>query len=86
MKEHIQATFDASRQRFGANKIAAVLVEPDVRTSPKYEAELMREMGLQSVSVYSKRDYQKSERLAKKQILCRGTSKWMNRTASGSVM
>ena len=27
----------------------------------------MREMGLQSVSIYSKRDYQKSERLAKKQ-------------------
>ena len=67
MKEHIQAAFDESQQRFGANKIAAVLAERGIRTSPKYVAELMREMGLQSVSVYSKRDYQKSERLAKKQ-------------------
>ena len=67
MKEHIQATFDESPQRFGANKIAAVLADRGVRTSPKYVAELMREMGLQSVSIYSKHDYQKSERLAKKQ-------------------
>ena len=67
MKEHIQTAFDESQQRFGANKIAAVLADRGVRTSPKYVAELMREMGLQSVSIYSKRDYQKSERLAKKQ-------------------
>ena len=63
----IQAAFDESQQRFGANKIAAVLADRGVRTSPKYVAELMREMGLQSVSIYSKHDYQKSERLAKKQ-------------------
>ena len=67
MKEHIQTAFDESQQRFGANKIAAVLADRGVRTSPKYVAELMREMGLQSISIYSKRDYQKSERLAKKQ-------------------
>ena len=67
MKEHIQAAFDESQQRFGANKIAAVLADCGVRTSPKYVAELMREMGLQSVSIHSERDYQKSERLAKKQ-------------------
>ena len=67
MKEHIQTAFDESQQRFGANKIAAVLADRGVRTSPKYVAELMREMGLKSVSIYSKRDYQKSERLVKKQ-------------------
>ena len=67
MKEHIQTAFDESQQRFGANKIAAVLADRGVRTSPKYVAELMREMGLQSVSIYSKRDYQKSERRVKKQ-------------------
>ena len=67
MKEHIQAAFDEGHQRFGANKIAATLADHGVRTSPKYVAELMREMGLQSVSIYSKHDYQKSERLAKKQ-------------------
>ena len=48
-------------------KFAAVLADCGVRTSPKYVAELMREMGLQSVSIHSERDYQKSERLAKKQ-------------------
>ena len=67
MKEHIQAAFDESQQRFGANKIAVVLSEQGIHTSPKYVAELMREMGLQSVSIYSKRDYQKSVRMEKKQ-------------------
>jgi transposase InsO family protein len=52
---------------FGANKIAAVLAREAFGLRPNLVAELMREMGLQSVSVYSKRDYQKSERLAKKQ-------------------
>lgn len=67
MKEHIQKAFDESRQRFGANKIAVVLAEQGIHTSPKYVAELMREMGLQSVSIYSKRDYQKSVRMEKRQ-------------------
>lgn len=67
MKKHIQVVFDESRQRFGANKIAVVLADQGIHTSPKYVAELMREMGLQSVSIYSKRDYQKSVRMEKKQ-------------------
>ena len=45
------------------------MTERGVRTSPKYVAELMRKMGLQSVSVYSKRDHQKRQRLLKKQNL-----------------
>ena len=86
MKEHIQAVFDESQQRFGANKIAAVLAERGIRTSPKYVAELVREMGLQSVSIYSKRDYQKSERLAKKnRAYYSGNLEWMTRTAFGSA-
>lgn len=67
MKEHIRVVFDESQQRFGANKIAVVLAERGIRTSPKYVSELMREMGLQSVSIYSKRDYQRSVRIEKKQ-------------------
>lgn len=67
MKEHIKAVFDESQQRFGADKITVVLAEQGIRTSSKYVAELMREMGLQSVTSYSKKDYQKNERLAKKQ-------------------
>lgn len=67
MKEHVRAAFDESHQRFGANKIAAVLSEQGIRISPKYAAELMREMGLQNVTLYSKRDHQKRERLSQKQ-------------------
>lgn len=67
MKEHIKTAFDESHQRFGANKIAAVLSAQGISTSPKYVRELMQEMGLQSITQYSKRDYQKGNRLAKKQ-------------------
>lgn len=70
MKEHIKAAFDESQQRFGANKIAAVLSSQRIPTSAKYVRDLMQEMGLQSIqsiTQYSKRDYQKEKRLAKKQ-------------------
>lgn len=67
MKEYIKAAFDESHQRFGANKISAVLSAQGISTSPKYVRELMGEMGLQSITQYSKRDYQKEKRLAKKQ-------------------
>ena len=67
MKEHIRAVFDESHQRFGANKIAAVLSEQGIRISPQYTADFMQEMGLQSVTLYSKRDCQKKERLNKRQ-------------------
>lgn len=66
MKEHIQSVFNESQQRFGANKIAVLLADQGIHTSPKYVAELMREMGLQSVTTYSKWDYQKSVRMEKK--------------------
>lgn len=67
MRKHVRAAFDESHQRFGANKIAAVLSEQGIRISPKYAAELMREMGLQNVTLYSKRDHQKRERLSQRQ-------------------
>ena len=41
MKEHIKVAFDESNQRFGANKIAAVLSAQGISTSPKYVRELM---------------------------------------------
>ena len=69
MKEHIKAVFDESQQRFGSNKIAAVLSAQGIPTSPKYVQDLMQEMGLQSITQYSKRDYQKGKRLDKKQNL-----------------
>ena len=67
VRKHIKAVFDESHQRFGANKIAAVLSTQGISTSSKYVRELMQEMGLQSITRYSKRDYQKGKRLAKKQ-------------------
>ena len=69
MKEHIKEIFDKSQQRFGANKIAAVLSTQGIPVSPKYVRDLMQEMGLQSITRHSKRDYQKEKRLAKKQNL-----------------
>lgn len=66
MKEHIKAAFGESHQRFGANKIAAVLSAQGIPASPQYVLELMREMGLQSITCYSKRDYQREKRMAQK--------------------
>ena len=69
MKEHVKVAFNESHQRFGANKIAAVLSEQGISTSPRYVRELMWEIGLQSITQSSKRDYQKGKRLTKKQNL-----------------
>ena len=59
IKEQIKVAFDESKQRFGSKKIHAVLLEQGVKTSPGYIADLMSEMGLQSVGRHSKKDYQK---------------------------
>ncbi|WP_250229729.1 transposase [Anaeropeptidivorans aminofermentans] len=67
MREHIQTVFDESRQRFGANKIAVVLSERGIKTTPKYVAELIREMGIKSIVINSKKEYKKHLRFAKKQ-------------------
>lgn len=67
MREHIQAVFEESRQRFSANKITAVLSERGIKTTPKYVAELMREMGIASIVISSKKEYKKHLRLTKKQ-------------------
>lgn len=67
MREHIQTVFDESRQRFGANKIAAVLSERGIKTTPKYVAELMREMGIESIVINSKKEYKKHLQFTKKQ-------------------
>lgn len=51
MKERIRAVFNESHQRFGANKTAVLSAEQGIRASPKYVAELFREMELQGVSL-----------------------------------
>lgn len=63
----IKEIFEESRQRFGANKVCAVLADRGVRATPKYVAEIMHEMGLTSVSTSAKREYKKNTQSAKKQ-------------------
>lgn len=46
----------------------------------------MQEMGLQSITRYSKRDHQKGKRLAKNRIFCKDSSKQMIQTLPGAVM
>jgi len=67
MRAHIKAVFEDSRQRYGANKVCAVLTDRGIRVTPKYVAELMREMDLNSVNKDSKREHKKKLSLNKKQ-------------------
>jgi transposase InsO family protein len=67
IREQVKIVFDESKQCFGSKKICAVLAERDVKTSASYVAELMREMGLQSIGRHSKRDYKKQAGLTKRQ-------------------
>ena len=66
MREHIKTVFDESRQRYGADKVCAVLANRNIRTTPKYVATLMREMGLYSIRKNSKREHKKKISYAKK--------------------
>ena len=67
MRSHIKTVFEESKQRFGANKIHAVLSDRGIRTSAKYVAELMAEMGLKSITTDSAREYRKHLSVVKKQ-------------------
>ena len=55
IKGQIRQIFDESEQRFGADKITAVLIQRKVHTSKKMVLKLMKEMGLQSIGVHAKR-------------------------------
>ena len=67
IREQVKRVFDDSKQRFGSRKICAILAENGTNTSPNYVAELMREMGLESIGRHSKRDYKKKAGLTKRQ-------------------
>jgi len=67
IREHIKVVFDESQQRYGANKVRAVLSDRGIKTSPKFVAELMAEMGLKSITTDSAREYRKQQSLVKKQ-------------------
>ena len=59
LRQKIKEVFDESKQRFGAGKIRAILVEQGTIVSDRYVSELMQEMGLQSIGRNSKREYLK---------------------------
>lgn len=55
--EQIQLIHEESQQRFGADKIIAILRTKGINTSKKYVLSLMREMGIESISIRSKKDW-----------------------------
>lgn len=56
VRVQVRSVFEDSKQRYGADKILAVLTSRGIRTSKKYILELMHEMGLQSISVQAKKN------------------------------
>lgn len=62
----IQQVFEESRQTFGAEKICAILHERGHVAGVKLVAELMREMGLSSVTQSAKADWKKIMSLERK--------------------
>lgn len=54
--DQILAIHENSEQRFGADKILAILRRSGISSSKKYILSLMHKMGLESISVHAKRD------------------------------
>ena len=69
LREQVNEIFEESQQRYGANKICAILADRGIRSSKKYVAELMREMGLYSIGNNARREYKKSVDLPLKRNL-----------------
>lgn len=62
LKVQIQKIYDDSEQIYGAGKITAILRNQGIKTSEKYVSELMKELGISSVSTTAKREYKKWEK------------------------
>lgn len=67
----IHEIFEDSNQVFGAEKVRAMLAREGIRVSNKRVSALMREMGLESVRVDAKKQYQLREKTARKNLLQR---------------
>lgn len=63
VKERLTEIFDNSQQRFGADKLLAVLQKEGFHTSKQTVCSIMKELGLQSVGVNAKREYIKDLRV-----------------------
>ena len=62
LKTQIQSIYDNSGQIYGAGKIAAILQNQGIKTSKKYVSQLMKELGISSVSTTAKKEYKKWEK------------------------
>ena len=62
LKMRIQSIYDGSEQIYGAGKITAILQNQGVKTSKKYVSQLMKELGISSVSTTAKKEYKKWEK------------------------
>ena len=63
LRVQVRTIFEENKQRFGSQKINAILAERGIKSSPKYVAELMREMGLYCIGRNAKREYKKQTNL-----------------------
>ena len=59
LKTQIQSIYDDSRQIYGMGKITGVLQNQRVKTSKEYISQLMKELGISSVSAAEKKKYKK---------------------------
>lgn len=65
----VQQVFDDSRQRYGAEKIRAVLTENGIKAGKKRIRAIMQELGLESIRENAKRNYKKRQEYQKRNLL-----------------
>lgn len=65
----VQRVFDDSKQRYGAEKIRAVLAENGIKAGKKRIRAIMQELGLESVRENAKRNYKKRQEYQKRNLL-----------------
>ena len=71
LKTRIQSIYDDSEQIYGAGKITALLQNQGVKTSKKYISQLMKELGISSVSTTAKKEYKKWKKGQNRNLLQR---------------
>lgn len=65
----VQQVFDDSKQRYGAEKIRAVLAENGIKAGKKRIRAIMQELGLVSIRENAKRNYKKRQEYQKRNLL-----------------
>lgn len=67
----VQQIFDDSQQRYGAEKIRAVLIKNGVQVSAKRIAAIMQELNLRSIRTDAQKQYKKKQQYEKRNLLQR---------------